>query len=130
MRSIGRFKDSDIYVDAIHVQDTYGGFGFLIGKAEDRNFKIVNYLVGEKAIMLFGSSLPYHICGHNEIDYNKRLPDEVVWAHLSSGAPIGKGHGSQLVIAWFQEEGKDPFGEAVVRLKSINWEKAAEDFEY
>ena len=129
-RVIGKYKDQDISMSALHLAGSYDGV--LLGRRNDRWFNIerVNVAVDKESARLFGTHVPYYIADYKEIDYSKSLPAEAVYVYLECAASVKEGHGLHLILVWFQEAGQDPFAMAAERIKSVDWEKEARDFEY
>ena len=77
---------------------------------------------------LFGLHKSYCIANLEEIDYNKPLPEEVVYVLLECAAAVNEGNGSYLVLVWFQHSNQDPFLLVKEKLEIIAWEKCAQDY--
>jgi len=129
-RAIGKYRDEDITIAALHLAETYAGL--LMGSRSDKwlNIERVNVTIDKEAGRLFGSHIPYCITNYNEIDYSKPLLPEIVYTYLTCSTPIKKWDGSHLVLVWMQEDGCDPFTMSIEKLKTIDWEKHAIDFQY
>lgn len=129
-RMVGKYKNRDIKIESLYLTETYEGL--LVGRKDDerRNVEIVNAKIDKETSELFGFHTPHCIANYDDIDYKKPLPREVVYANLVCHAPIKEGDGSHLVLAWFQDHNQDPFTMASEKIKTIDWEKKAEDFEY
>lgn len=129
-RAVGKYKDQEIKISALYLCGTYDGL--LLGRLDDkwRNIELVNVKIDRESQKLFGAHVPYCIVDYHEIEYSKRLPPEIVFARLDCGEVVKKGDGSHLILVWLQDSSRDPFAEASEKLKTINWEEHAEDFEY
>lgn len=127
-RIVGKYKDEDITISVLHLTQTYGGL--IIGNKSNKslNMRIVDAAIKKEPARLFGLDRPYYIVKYSQIEYDKPLPPEIVYAWLSCSAPIKEGHGSHLFLIWLQESDQDPFAMAVEHMKTIVWEKEARDF--
>lgn len=126
-RIVGRYLDTDIRIDSLYLRNTYTGF--TAGRTKAVNAEIVNSKIDIQTADLFGAHLPYHIVDREALDYSAELPPETVYAHLECARPIAGGHGSHLVLVWFQGYDDDPFAVAKGHLRRIDWEKHAADFQ-
>lgn len=129
MRVIGKYKDQDVVIKSLYLLETYEGY--LLKQRGDFSLDadIVKDKIAQKAYELFGLHKPYCIVNVQDIDYRQPLPEEVVYVLLECNAPVGQGKGSYLVLIWFQHTDQNPFKLAADNLKTIEWEKHAEDFE-
>ena len=128
-RVVGQYKDKEIVVEALHLEQTYADI--LVGKKDDKwlNREIINVKVDKKVHELFGLHPPYLIVDHGSIDYEKPLPPEIVFVLLECWEPIERGDGSCLVLVWLQEPDQDPFSMVGPKLETVDWAKEARDFE-
>jgi len=127
MRVIGKYKAKEIKVLSLFVTQTYGDL--LCGSRKAMNLEIIASTIGRTSIKLFGSHVPHYNADINNIDMEDYLPPETIYADLECFAPIKEGDGSRLILVWFQDSSQDPFTVAIEKLKTIHWEKHAEDYE-
>ena len=136
MRSIAKFKEKDIKVDALYMDMTYGGFlaGPSKNRMEEANVGILDNAKGRECVRLFGEDRPTLIIGAERLNLKELLPDVEVLAWLSCLSPVqGEAPSncfSHLVVIWFQEKLDDPFEKLSALMKDVDWDACAENVDW
>lgn len=133
-------NDKAVSISALHQWPTYGGL--LEGIPTDRvNARILERLSGEikrhcgnkSSYILQPEQTPIAYEGHYPFGTPMALPAMICVADLVYSQPVRDPdqHGSQLAVAWFQEEYAFPIDEEIMhRFRELKWSALAEDFYY
>ncbi|MBS1635182.1 MAG: hypothetical protein JST26_04610 [Bacteroidetes bacterium] len=133
-------KNKQVLITGLYQWRTYGGLidGIPHNKMNDRILKelpnrakklctdIPVYIIEPKQ-----TPIPYD--GKYPFGVPMSMPSVICVAELSSGQPVRDMdmHGSQLIVAWFQDQYALPIDHAILdKIKEIHWSKFAEDFCY
>ncbi len=134
MKIVGEYKNTEIRLTDLHLGETYGGSLMLpVGPGiEIVNGKIINRKVYDEVGCIFGEGRPVYIYDKDNLDYKEYFPGIMAIAWLSCSKPVKREDcdGSNLVLVFFQDSGENPLTAVAERLKKVNWEKHAEDFEF
>ena len=130
MKGVGKYKDREVRVTSMYIEETYGNYLCLSNNVLEReNRKILTEHVKKTVERLWGDGRPVYVMDLERIDYKKRLPRIMVYVWLV-GKTIGDACGSHLILVWLQDSTEGFYEQATAHLKKIVWEEKAKDFDY
>ncbi|GEM_PF-5183752 len=129
MKVVGKYKDRDVRIISMYINETYGGYLILSDNVLEReNRSILSERVKKTIERLWGDNRTVYVMDLDQIDYKKRLPRVMVYAWLL-GTPIKEDQdGSHLFLVWLQDSDADPFIKAGEYFQKLEWEKMAKGY--
>jgi hypothetical protein len=126
-------------IEALHYVHTYAGQLCVPFDRDNQiyeNMKIIREIVPKKLSDYFhlgqeqGNPIIYTSILPDGVDMGKRLPKIIVYIRLEAEPITEEGDRSFLHLVIFQNEEENPFEKINETLKTIDWEKSAEDFQF
>jgi hypothetical protein len=134
MRPVGKFKEKDIRLTDLYLKGTYGdSLVYPAGPAiEIINEKLINKSIPQRVAELFGKDRPVCVVEKEKIDYKKELLPVTAFAWLLCPEPVrdNQSDGSHLILVYFQNIDENPFSVVENKLKLIDWQRYADDFDF
>jgi hypothetical protein len=134
MKPVGKFKGKNIRLTHLYLKETYGeSLVYPAGPGiEIINETLINKSIPRRITELFGQDRPLCIAEKEKIDYRQELPPVTAFAWLLCPQPVKsrRSDGSHLVLVYFQRADEDPFSVVEDKLKLIDWQRYADDFDF
>lgn len=132
-RKLGEHNGQTIFINSLHIDQTYGGMYIGSGYLPNANKEILANGVRNRVEKLYGANTKFHLASEVKIDPTRPLPQEIVITQLDCLSKKNKDEkdidGSSLILVWFQNSDEDTFKNATLYFKEIDWKKEAEDYE-
>ena len=130
VKAIGKYKDRDVRITNMYIDETYGDYLCLSDDVLEReNREILTEHVKKTVERLWGDGRPVYVMDLERIDYKKKFPRIMVYVWLV-GETIGDACGSHLILVWLQDSAEGFYEQAGANLKEIVWQEKAKDFDY
>jgi len=133
MKPIGEYKGKDIRLTHLYLKETYGdSLVYPSGPGiEFINERLINKSIPQRVAELFGKGRPVCVVEKEKIDKQELSPvTAIAWLLCPQPVKSRRSDGSHLVLVYFQRVDEDPFSVVEDKLKTIDWQTWANDFDF